>query len=342
MLLIEQNLGVAIDVADRIGRDGQRPHRTRDAGRASWPPTANCRSDCSACMRQRKTTRRRRRRAAADDDRRRSRVLTVRRAHGDGAPALDAPAPRTVRGFNRWNAGDSRGAGARHRAVRTRSAEPTAPDAAATLPPTGRQTRAARGCSNFPVAAEQPAARRLHRRHLRHQGPRAVLPASQCLEKLGLRMVTVDLSTSGKHLDRQRASARGRAPPSERRDAPCSPATAASSVTAWRSRSSDSCSGGATSAASCRPAARAEPRWRRRQCARCRSACPKVMVSTDGLGRHASLRRAERHLHDVFGDRRVGHQPHQREGAGERRACAGRHDRAHAHRRSPTPSPRSG
>ena len=32
-------------------RDGQRPHRARDAGRASWPPTATCRSGCSACAR---------------------------------------------------------------------------------------------------------------------------------------------------------------------------------------------------------------------------------------------------------------------------------------------------
>ena len=32
-------------------------------------------------------------------------VFTVRRAHGDGAPSLDDLAPRTVRGFNRWNAG---------------------------------------------------------------------------------------------------------------------------------------------------------------------------------------------------------------------------------------------
>ncbi len=58
----------------------------------------------------------------------------------------------------------------------------------------------------------------------------------------------------------------------------------------------------------------------------------------DGLApwprRHAALRRPERHLHDVFGHRRAGHQPHQREGAGQRRARAGRHDRAPAVDRS--------
>ena len=36
-------------------------------------------------------------------------VFTVRRAHGDGAPTLDDVAPRTVRGFNRWNAGGTAG-----------------------------------------------------------------------------------------------------------------------------------------------------------------------------------------------------------------------------------------
>ncbi len=34
-------------------------------------------------------------------------VLTVRRAHAEGAPTLDVLAPRSVRGFNRWNAADT-------------------------------------------------------------------------------------------------------------------------------------------------------------------------------------------------------------------------------------------
>ena len=59
-----------------------------------------------------------------------------------------------------------------------------------------------------------------------------------------------------------------------------------------------------------------------------------------GLGRHAALRGPERHLHDVFGHRRAGHQPHQREGARQRRARAGRHDRAPGAVAAATPSRR--
>ncbi len=40
---------------------------------------------------------------------------------------------------------------------------------------------------------------------------------------------------------------------------------------------------------------------------------PKMMVSTGRLGRRPALRRSDRHLHDVFGHRCLGHQPDQRE-----------------------------
>ena len=52
------------------------------------------------------------------------------------------------------------------------------------------------------------------------------------------------------------------------------------------------------------------------------------MVSTVASGDVKRLCRPYRHLHDVFGHRRAGHQPHHRAGAGQRRPCAGRHDRA--------------
>ena len=57
---------------------------------------------------------------------------------------------------------------------------------------------------------------------------------------------------------------------------PCSAATAAMRGQRHGHRpSSTSCARGATSAASSRPAARAAPRWPRRRCARCPSACPR-------------------------------------------------------------------
>jgi uncharacterized protein (UPF0261 family) len=51
---------------------------------------------------------------------------------------------------------------------------------------------------------------------------------------------------------------------------------------------------------------------------------PKVMVSTMASGDTRPYVGPERHLHDVFGDRRAGHPSHQRAGAGQRRACARR------------------
>ena len=112
VLLIEQNLGVAIDVADRIGvmvngriarelsaaelaadRElqerllGVRSSRGSNADgddEAAGPATALPAAEAETTVQ----------------------VLTVRRAHAEGAPSLDDLAtPRSVRGFNRWNAG---------------------------------------------------------------------------------------------------------------------------------------------------------------------------------------------------------------------------------------------
>ena len=107
VLLIEQNLGVAIDVADRIGvmvngriarelsaaelgSDVALQERllglrsTRDDEEAD-PADASVGDTASDGTVQ---------------------VLTVRRAHAEGAPTLADLAPRSVRGFNRWNAAD--------------------------------------------------------------------------------------------------------------------------------------------------------------------------------------------------------------------------------------------
>ena len=105
ILLIEQNLGVALDVADTIAVmvNGRIAHQMPaaqlaadrglqeqllgvkggghhdEAEEPAPPPPA----------------------AEAEP----VQVYTVQRAHGGGAPTMDELAPRTVRGYNRWNAG---------------------------------------------------------------------------------------------------------------------------------------------------------------------------------------------------------------------------------------------
>jgi len=104
VLLIEQNLGVAIDVADRIG--------VMVNGRIAQEMAA---AELAA---DRELQERLLGVRSSDDETEgvvespppvpdSVQVLTVRRAYGDGAPTLDELAPRTVRGFNRWNSGDA-------------------------------------------------------------------------------------------------------------------------------------------------------------------------------------------------------------------------------------------
>jgi len=188
VLLIEQNLGVAIDVADRVG--------VMVNGRiAQELPSQQLADDRELQERLLGV------RAVAEDDATAEAegapaatepapvtVLTVQRAHGADTPSLDDLAPRTVRGFNRWNSG---GASA---PVVDIARQPSAPSAApaATRP----KAPAPSQVFDFPIAASSGRAayvagtfdtkgRELH--YLR-----------QCLEKLGLRVVTVDLATSGK------------------------------------------------------------------------------------------------------------------------------------------------
>jgi ABC-type dipeptide/oligopeptide/nickel transport system ATPase component len=107
VLLIEQNLGVALDVADNIGVMVNGRIAPHDAGRATGrrPRTAGAAAG-RALRRPRRRSGSDRARPAAQPTmaRPRRRCFTVRRAHADGAPSLDDIAPRTVRGFNRWNA----------------------------------------------------------------------------------------------------------------------------------------------------------------------------------------------------------------------------------------------
>jgi len=143
VLLIEQNLGVAISVADRIG--------VMVNGRiAQEMPTAQLAADRQLQERLLGV-----RSGGADDvideptpppgsgDPSTVQVLTVRRAHGEGASTLGDVAPNTVRGFTRWNAGVS--------LMRRRIHRPTATRIA--LPRNGRRQPQAKNAASSSVAA---------------------------------------------------------------------------------------------------------------------------------------------------------------------------------------------
>jgi uncharacterized protein (UPF0261 family)/ABC-type branched-subunit amino acid transport system ATPase component len=203
VLLIEQNLGVAIDVADRIavmvnGRiaremaaaelGADRELQERLLGLRSNVNDVDADADAAP--------------ASTTSEPAAMQVFTVRRAHGDGAPSLDDIAPRTVRGFNRWNAGGTAG----EVADIARGGAGSEPMASSSWAPTPASTPASAGAPtgavdsarvfHFPVAAS--SGRAAYVAGTFDTKGRELYFLRQCLEKLGLRVVTVDLSTSGK------------------------------------------------------------------------------------------------------------------------------------------------
>ena len=190
VLLIEQNLGVAISVADRIGVMVNGRIAQEMPAAATRRPTANCRSGCSACAR----TATRRKPGPAPQ------------AGGAEQPGADAglhraPRPWRRRAFAR-RPGAEHGARLhalerrRHRRRRWPTSRGAAPHRrAATLAP-----RAAAAASpqvfDFPVAAS--SVRAAYVAGTFDTKARELFFLRQCLERSGLRVVTVDLATSGK------------------------------------------------------------------------------------------------------------------------------------------------
>lgn len=188
VLLIEQNLGVAISVADRIGvmvngRIAQQMPATQLAADVDMQERLlGVRSNGHDEEPAEGASQ------AMQDPDETTQVFTVRRAHGDGAPSLDDLAPSTVRGFNRWNAG---GTAAPVADIERRPAAPPAPAAAPATP-----AATAPQIFDFPVAAS--SVRAAYIAGTFDTKGRELFFLRQCLERLGLRVVTVDLSTSGK------------------------------------------------------------------------------------------------------------------------------------------------
>ncbi len=201
VLLIEQNLGVAIEVADtvdvmvngRIARsmpaselaaDRELQQRLLGVRAAAEEENGDEAAPDSAA-------------AAPEPEAGDVRVFTVKRSGDDAAPAAagEAGEARAVRAFTRWNAADPQSR-PRDRLVEAR-AEPTAEppslaDAAAAIADSGRDGRVL----EFPVAAT--VERAAYVAGTFDTKGRELFYLRNCLDKLGLRTVTVDLSTSGK------------------------------------------------------------------------------------------------------------------------------------------------
>ena len=198
ILLIEQNLGVALEVADTVGVmvNGRIAHQM---------PAAELAAD-RALQEQLLGVRSGGHHGAEDDAAEPSsgptlepapdepvQVYTVRRAHGDGAPSLDDLTPRSVGGINRWGTSPAAPAADGYAAAGTASGASAAAPAQRSAVAT-----AAAGAKvlEFPVAAT--SGRAAYVAGTFDTKARELFFLRQCLERLGLRVVTVDLSTSGR------------------------------------------------------------------------------------------------------------------------------------------------
>jgi uncharacterized protein (UPF0261 family)/ABC-type branched-subunit amino acid transport system ATPase component len=200
ILLIEQNLGVALDLADNVGvmvngritqqmpasqlaADRELQERllgVRSGGHAD-EADADTEADSDAAVA-----------AAAVVP---TQVFTVQRAHGSGASPSDDWVPRTVRGYNRWNAGGTAGLAPD---IARDASDAGATTGAGTAAPSNTPvpgTASAR-VLEFPVAAS--SARAAYVAGTFDTKSRELFFVRQCLERQGLRVVTVDLSTSGR------------------------------------------------------------------------------------------------------------------------------------------------
>ncbi len=208
VLLIEQNLGVAIEVADRIavmvnGRiartmpagelaaDRELQQRLLGVGRGAHDATDPLEPSAPGPELDDEPFREERPVEAT--------VYTIRRAHDDDTPSGPGPAlgdtlreERAVRGVTRWNAQDPQ-ARPRDRLVEARADAPAAPPsiaaAAEALADAGRDAKVL----EFPVSAS--VERAAYVAGTFDTKGRELFFLRNCLEKLGVRTVTVDLST---------------------------------------------------------------------------------------------------------------------------------------------------
>jgi uncharacterized protein (UPF0261 family)/ABC-type branched-subunit amino acid transport system ATPase component len=184
VLLIEQNLGVALAVADNVGvMVNGRLARIMPAAELAGDPELQQRLlGVKASGEEEEVGP-----DAAAPQEEPVRVFTVRRAGDEGVapPVTPGEAPRTVRGFTRWNAGDP-GSQPSERDVRRDEERPAASSRAEPQP-----------LPSLPVVAAGSGSVAYVAGTFDTKG-RELMFLRSCLDRLGLRTATVDLSTSGK------------------------------------------------------------------------------------------------------------------------------------------------
>jgi uncharacterized protein (UPF0261 family)/ABC-type branched-subunit amino acid transport system ATPase component len=208
ILLIEQNLGVATTVADRIGVmvNGRIAHEM------PAHELANDKALQERLLGVRSTGDEEEAPAQPEPSTGTARVFTVRRAHAEG-DATPLPVTRTVRGINQWNAGaaDARIADAAltdssfPRRRESRASQEDAPRSGAGSKALDPRLRGddGRGRGNdeskvIPLPIAATTQRAAYVAGTFDTKGRELMYLKQCLERRGLRVVTVDLSTSGK------------------------------------------------------------------------------------------------------------------------------------------------
>jgi uncharacterized protein (UPF0261 family)/ABC-type branched-subunit amino acid transport system ATPase component len=201
VLLVEQNLGVAIDVADEVAvMVNGRIARTMSAAelganRALQQQLLGVRAATEEAAPEPPPGR-------APERGAETRVYTIRRA-GDEAVLRPPSGERAVRGFTRWNAADPQapvvdrplGAAGPRDALVEGFADRPAPPPSGTDAGVGERGRAGR-VLDFPVAAT--TMRAAYVAGTFDTKGRELFFLRERLEKLGVRTVTVDLATSGK------------------------------------------------------------------------------------------------------------------------------------------------
>jgi uncharacterized protein (UPF0261 family)/ABC-type branched-subunit amino acid transport system ATPase component len=193
VLLIEQNLGVAMDVAHtvhvmvngRIARSMPAAELARDRELAQQLLGVRMTAEESIAVQA----------PAPAEPPEPARVFTIRRAGDAPEPAADPAESRTVRAITRWNAADAT-VRPRDALVNARAeppvAQPSLADAANEIADAGRDARV------FAFPAATSATRAAYVAGTFDTKGRELLFLKSCLDKLGVRTVTVDLSTSGK------------------------------------------------------------------------------------------------------------------------------------------------
>ncbi len=187
ILLIEQNLGVAIDVADRIGVmvNGRIAHQmdkaTLAADRELQERLLGVRSSGDSAEEEK---------PAALTDQSTPKMWTVKRSHADGLQSLSDSAPGSVRGFNRWNVGSTQ--------VAVTDIERQPSLLAVQSEPSKQVVRIASMAKGLQLPVATSSTRAAYVAGTFDTKARELFFIRQCLEKTGLRVVTVDLSTSGR------------------------------------------------------------------------------------------------------------------------------------------------